>query len=142
MKRSFGIGDILFCLGWILMLAFIIICFVTVRSYKGNAWPLVNGIIIAVLIVGDGGLFAYSLFNPKVIKIQYIFAGFIILLHIANLGGVSSSDGGSLLPYGVGHPGMQFYVFTGALLVGIGTYMATTGMDFLKLGGEKKKAEK
>ncbi|RKY22942.1 MAG: hypothetical protein DRP79_09975 [Planctomycetota bacterium] len=128
MKRSFGIGDILFCLGWILMLAFIIICFVTVKSYKGNAWPLVNGIIIAVLIVGDGGLFAYSLFNPKVIKIQYIFAGFIILLHIANLG--------IPLPYGVGHPGMQFYVFTGALLIGVGTYLAQEGAGAI-IGGPK-----
>jgi len=132
MKRSFGIGDILYCSGWLMVFVFVILNIILTKGdyYKINAWPLVNGIILGLLVLGTGALFAYSLMKPEIMNVQYIFAGFLILLHIARFE--------VLMPYSVAHEGMPFYIFVGALLMGLGTYIAQQGVGSI-VGGHGKK---
>ncbi|RKY22941.1 MAG: hypothetical protein DRP79_09970 [Planctomycetota bacterium] len=154
MKRSIGVGDILIGVGLLLMLVFLVIGFATNsgRAAPGGmsalfggmggmsgakwqfGWASVTSIILWFVMIGGGLLLFLSLMKGdlKILNIHYALAGFMILLHLPI--NVTSYAG-------IGGP-LSFYIFLGALLVGIGTYMATTGMDFLKLGGEKKKAEK
>jgi hypothetical protein len=137
MKRNLGIGDIVFGSGWLLVFVFVFLCIVLKGGDGGmvygedTSWPLVNGIILlAVIFFGSGGLFAYSFLNPKMVNLQYIFAGFLILLHIAQFQ--------VLMPYKVAHAGMPFYIFVGALLMGLGTYMIQQGAGAI-MGGHKGK---
>lgn len=130
MKRNLGIGDILYGLGWALVFVFILLNIILVpKGYYDvlTAWPLVNAIILELLVLGAGALFAYSFVNPKIMNVQYIFAAFLILLHLV--------DFQTLMPYPCAKPGMPFYVFVGALLMGAGTYILQQGTGAIT--GEK-----
>jgi len=135
MKRAFGIGDILYGLGMLLVFVFVLLNMLLVpKGYYDmlTAWPLVNAIILELLVLGAVGLFVMSLIsNPKIITVQYIFAGFLVIMHLA--------DFTSLMPYPIAKPGMPFYVFVGALLIGIGTYVIQQGMGAIT--GEKAKGK-
>lgn len=148
MKRSMGLGDILIGVGLVLMLVFLVIGFATTSGKSGGGmlggmfgglgdmggggkwefgWASVTSIVLWLVMIGGLLLLFLSLTKGdlKTLNIHYAIAGFMILLHLPIQ--VTSYAG-------IGGP-LSFYVFLGALLVGIGAYMATTGMDFLKIGG-------
>ncbi len=128
MKRKIGVGDIVIASGIVLMFVFLLVSVFTVPKYQ-TAWPVINCVILILLTLGAGGILALSLMgNPKFLNILYVYAAFIVILH-CSLFRVTS--------YIPGRPGMEFHVFVGALLIGIGTYMVQQGGEALT--GEKKK---
>ena len=132
MKRNLGVGDIVIAVGLLLIFAFILINVVSDKFLP--TWGIINGVVLMVLTAGAGGILALSLIgNPKMMNILYIFSGFMILLHLNIISAPSSYSGGA---FGAGPSGRVFYVFVGALLVGIGTYMTQQGGEALT--GEKK----
>ncbi len=133
MKRNLGVGDIVIALGLLLIFAFMLINIVSEKDLP--TWGIINGVVLMVLTAGAGGIFALSLIgNPKMMNILYVFSGFMILLHLNIINAPSYYSSGV---FGGGPSGRVFYVFVGALLVGIGTYMAQQGGEALT--GEKKK---
>lgn len=129
MKRNIGIGDGVYGLGWLTTFVFVLLCVILKsEGFNESSWPLVNGIIMLVLIAGAGALYAFTLLNPKIVNALYFLPAFLILLHIAQFQ--------VLMPYKVPHFGMPFYVFVGALLMGVGTYIIQQGAGAIM--GEKK----
>ena len=129
MKRKLGVGDIVIAAGIVLMFVFLLVSVVTFPKYD-TAWPVMNGVLLILLTLGAGGIFALSLMgNPKLLNVLYMFAAFIIVLHCSLFEAITS--------YYPGRPGMEFYVFVGALLTGVGTYMVQHGSEALTC--EKKK---
>ena len=131
MKNEFGLGDIIIAIGLVITLAFLIIAFATsfgpaaamMGSGGSFSWPHINTIILWLMVIGAGALLFTK---PKMLNVMYIFAGFMILIHIP----------ARLVPYACGNPGLTFFVFVGALLVAAGTYIKQNGSNFIT--GEKK----
>jgi len=128
MKRKLGVGDIVIALGLLLIFAFILINIVSDKFLP--TWGIINGVVLMVLTAGAGGILALSLMgSPKLMNILYFYSGFMLFLHLTLVGVVSYFTPGR-------GSGREFYVFIGALLVGIGAYMAQQGSEMLT--GEKK----
>ncbi len=125
MKNEFGLGDIIIAIGLVITLAFLIIAFATSFGplSGGFSWAHINSIILWLLVIGAGALLFT---NPKMVNVMYIFAGFMIIIHLP----------ANLVPYACGNGGLMFFVFVGALLVGAGTYIKQKGSNFIT--GEKK----
>ncbi len=138
MKRSMGVGDFLICGGLSLMFIFLIVGLITniVTDEASFGWEHVTSIVLMLLMCGGGFLLFMSLSrgDVRILNIHYALSGFMLLLHIKLVG--VPSYAGCFTP-------LSFYVFLGALLLGVGVYMAQTGIDFFKIGGDKteKKAE-
>ena len=156
MKRSFGIGDILIAAGLLLMLTFLIISFATYSGKGGGGgmagamfgsgmmgdmgakwefgWGSVTSIILWLVMLGAGFLLLLSLLkgDVKILNVHYALAGFMVLLHLPIQ--VSSYAG-------IGSP-QSFYIFLGALLVGVGTYLTQQGTMALFGGGAKPAKKK
>jgi hypothetical protein len=138
MKRNFGLGDGIILGGLVTMLVFLIIALITSFDGGGSrysdfggggtkfSWPHVNSIILLLLVIGAGMLFFWSFVNPKMLTMQYLFAGFMLLIHIPP----------NFASYASGNAALNFYVFVGALLVGAGTYLIQQGTGLIT--GEKK----
>lgn len=135
MKRKIGIGDILIAAGLLLIVVFILVDVIATK--KLPTWNIINGIVLVVLALGAGGILALSMLgSPKLMNILYAFSGFMLLLHL-NIVNVTSYYGGAG-PFGfAGASGRVFYVFVGALLVGVGTYFSQHGSDILGGGKEE-----
>ena len=128
MKRNIGIGDILVIAGVVLVFAFL---FISVIVAKGNAWSIINSIVLLLLTAGCGALWAMNMMGKieqKMLNILYLFAGLIVVLHCTWF---------NVPSYAAGKPGMEFYVFIGALLIGAGTYILQNGTK--AIGGSDKK---
>jgi hypothetical protein len=82
-------------------------------------------------MLGAGGLQFLSLTkgDTRLLNVLYGVAGFMILLHLPIQ--VSSYAG-------IGSP-LSFYIFLGALLVGMGTYLVRQGGDLIMGHGKKEK---
>ncbi len=155
MKRSLGIGDILIAAGLLLMLTFLIISFATYSGKGGGGmvgamfgggmmggmgakwefgWGSVTSIILWLVMLGAGFLLLLSLLkgDVKILNVHYALAGFMVLLHLPIQ--VSSYAG-------IGSP-QSFYIFLGALLVGVGTYLTQQGTMALFGGGAKPAKKK
>ena len=118
MKRDIGLGDILVGLGALLVFVFI---FISVIVADGTAWTIINSIVLMFLTLGAGALWAMNLMGKveqKMLNVLYLFTGFIVLLHCSLFGIFPGSK--CIISYVPGKPGMEFYVFVGALLVGAG----------------------
>lgn len=127
MKRNLGVGDIIIALGLLLIFAFILINIVSDKFLP--TWGIINGVVLMVLTAGAGGILALSLMgNPKLMNILYFFSGFVLLLHLTWI---------KVASYVAVPSGREFYVFVGALLTGVGTYMVQHGSEAIT--GEKKK---
>jgi len=127
MKRNLGVGDIIIAVGLLLIFAFILINIVSDKFLP--TWGIINGVVLMVLTAGAGGILALSLMgNPKLMNILYFFSGFVLLLHL---------DWIKVASYVAQPSGREFYVFVGALLVGVGAYIAQHGSEAIT--GEKKK---
>ena len=155
MKRSFGIGDILIAAGLLLMLTFLIISFATYSGKGGGGmagafgggmmggmdakwefgWGSITSIILWLVMLGAGFLLYLSLLkgDVKILNVHYALAGFMVLLHLPIQ--VSSYAG-------IGKP-HSFYIFLGALLVGVGTYLTQQGtMALFGVGAKPAKKKK
>jgi hypothetical protein len=150
MKRKPGVGDALIALGLLMMLAFLIVGFATCSGKGGGAgmvavlfagagnagewafgWGSVTSIVLWLVMLGAGGLQFLSLTkgDTRLLNVLYGVAGFMILLHLPIQ--VSSYAG-------IGSP-LSFYIFLGALLVGMGTYLVRQGGDLIMGHGKKEK---
>jgi hypothetical protein len=140
MKRSFGLGDILSFAGLVLMFAFVLVAMLYSLTGEGKekfGWIHVNAIVLMLLVVGAGAMLVFSMMsgNAKLLNILYAFAFFMVALHVALIGVPSYYHAGGMF----GMPPMSFYVFVGALLLGVGTYVTQSGMSFGEKGGKKEK---
>jgi hypothetical protein len=114
------------------MLAFLIVGFCSKGPMESKwhfGWGHATSIILWLVMLGGMWLLLISLMkgDTNILNIHYAIAGFMILLHFSLIRMESYAGVGSSI---------SFYVVLGALFVGVGTYMVTTGKELFCIGGK------